>query len=53
MQRHDLRMNKIATAERSGDCSKTADLHVEFNRQTVALAEFAIKIGYRARLPLL
>jgi hypothetical protein len=43
MQRCYSRMNKVTTAKRPCDRSKTAEFHAKFNRQAVAFAEVAIK----------
>jgi hypothetical protein len=51
MQRRDLRVDEVTAAECPGNCSETVNLLIEFDRQTIALAEIAIEVSYRARSP--
>ena len=53
MQRHDLRMEKVAAIERSGNRDKTTDFCGDIDGQAIALAEIAIEVIHKARLPLL
>jgi hypothetical protein len=44
MQGNDVRMQEIATIERTGDCDEALHLRTEVDGQAVAPAEIAIDI---------
>ncbi len=53
MKRRNLRVGEVTAAERPCNRRETADLPCEVDGQAVALAQFAIKIRHRTRLPLI
>jgi len=53
MQRRDVRMQKIATIERTCDCHEALHFRAEVDGHAVARAEIAIDLNERTRPPFL